>query len=334
MPDHLPMNPMHAIKQRLSAITAAFDTKQRCIYVDYPLHANIGDLLINHGSEQFFKEQGLNIWRRYNQYGFPRRINGVTKKDVFLLHGGGNLGDLWEPYQSFRESILELYPENRVIFLPQTVHFQSAERKRESLRKMSAHRNLDVFTRDYASQEQLRAGGLDCVSMAPDMAHSLMGVIKPSSTSPPNSELGLIRNDREGSLPPEELRNSKYPVLDWDHGTIALSRRMSHPVVLRAVKAVGRYGRPLDAHGLWYWHVKGMIGDGVDLLSRYETIITNRLHAILLGLLLGRKVKAWDNSYGKLSGYYDAWLSNVSSLTLYRREPRKHNELQAAGITA
>lgn len=48
---------------------------------------------------------------------------------------------------------------------------------------------------------------------------------------------------------------------------------------------------------------------GVDLLSTGETVITDRLHAMLLALQMGRSVVAVDNSYGKVHGYIDSWLA-------------------------
>ena len=320
-----------AVGRRLSDVARAFDTQARCIYVDYPLHANIGDLLINLGSERFFQEHGLHIWRRYNQYDFPRHIPGIRRDDVFLLHGGGNLGDMWEPYQSFRESILERYPENRVIFLPQTVHFRSHDRKIESVRRMTSHRNLHVFLRDHVSLERLQSAGLACVSLAPDMAHSLFGLLKPTHEANPGSVLRLIRDDREASPLPGELRADGASVLDWDRGTLGVSRRMLHPFVVRAVKGIGRYARPVDAHGLWYWHRNRLVRDGVDLFSQYETIVTNRLHGVLLGLLLGKEVRAWDNSYGKLSAYYESWLLDIPGLTFCQRMPEESLLTSIAG---
>ena len=158
-----------------------------------------------------------------------------------------------------------------------------------------------------------------------------MGVLKPTTEAPPNSVLRLIREDKEASLPPPELQTENAPIADWDRGTIPFSRRSVHSFVLNAVKAIGRYGRPVDAHGLWYWHRDGMIRAGVKLLSRYETIVTNRLHAMLLGLMLGRKVHAWDNSYGKLSTYHDAWLRGTPGLTLHQAANHEKQQLQAAG---
>lgn len=306
-----------AIKQQLSEITSFFDPSRRCIYVDYPLHTNVGDLLINLGSEQFFADYGLNIWRRYNYYDFPRQVPGIREDDVFLLHGGGNLGDMWFNFQSFRESILEQHPRNRVIFLPQTVHFRSVDRELASIRKMAAHPNLHVFVRDHVSLHRLQSRGLKCVSAAPDMAHSLTGILQASRRAETKSTLQLIRQDQEASQQPPELSTGDHPSVDWDEGTFSIARRMIHRFVANTVKGVGRYGPTWDLHRLWYWHRDKMICDGIDLFSRHESVRTNRLHAMLLGLLLGKNVVAWDNSYGKLSAYYDSWLSDVPGLTFH-----------------
>jgi pyruvyl transferase EpsO len=312
------MNHLFVIKQKLSEITSFFDTSRRCIYVDYPLHTNVGDLLINLGTEQFFAEHGVHIWRRYNYYDFPKRVPGIRQDDVFLLHGGGNLGDMWFNFQSFRESILEQYPANRVIFLPQTVHFMSRERELASVQKMAAHANLHVFARDHVSLERLQSAGLKCVSPVPDMAHALTGILKPLRRDATKSTLQLVRLDREASARPALLADGNEAAVDWDKGTFSLSRRVIHRLVVNAVKGVGRYGPPSDLHRFWYWHRDKMIQDAIDLFSSSETVVTNRLHAMLLGLLLGRKVIAWDNSYGKLSAYYESWLRDVPGLTFHR----------------
>jgi pyruvyl transferase EpsO len=54
-----------------------------------------------------------------------------------------------------------------------------------------------------------------------------------------------------------------------------------------------------------------MVKDGISLFSDYSVVATNRLHAMLLGLLLGREVYATDNTYGKLARYTKAWLAET-----------------------
>ncbi len=43
------------------------------------------------------------------------------------------------------------------------------------------------------------------------------------------------------------------------------------------------------------------------MLSSGETIVTDRLHAMLIGLQMGRSVIAVDNNNQKLSKYADTW---------------------------
>jgi len=303
-----------ALKNKLDGILQ-FDTRARCIYIDYPLHTNVGDLLINLGAEQFFAENRLNIWRRYNYYDFPRRIPGIEKSDVLLLHGGGNFGDLWYNFQAFRERILDEYPENRIIFLPQTVHFSSSAKGQASVRRMNRHRNCHVFTRDSRSLDLLKSWSIRSASLMPDTAHALLGAFPDTGSARRNVALQLIRRDREASEIPAELRSLPGDVCDWDYNMFSFYRRLMHYFTVKTVKAVGRYGPPIDCHKAWYRHRDRLVHDAVVRFQRYDTVVTNRLHALLLGLLLGKKVFAFDNSYGKLSSYYETWLRGARNLT-------------------
>ena len=246
------------------------------------------------------------------------RIPGIGQDDVLFFHGGGNFGDIWFNFQRFREAILERYPLNRIIFLPQTVHFRAPARAAASIRRMAAHGNLHVFARDHVSLECLKKGGLKCVSPMPDMAHSLAGVLKLGDEVATGSALQLVRCDLESSPPPSELGIRNRPPIDWDHGTFSVSRHMLHRTIANTVKGVGRCGPPVDLHRLWYWHRDKMVADGVSLFSRHKTVATNRLHGMLLGILFGRSVLAWDNDYGKLSAYYDSWLRDIPNLRFHR----------------
>lgn len=51
---------------------------------------------------------------------------------------------------------------------------------------------------------------------------------------------------------------------------------------------------------------------GVSVLSAGETIVTDRLHAMLIGLQMGRRVIAVDNNNHKLSAYASTWFTDLS----------------------
>ena len=309
---------MTTLKEKLNEMLNYFDKDQRCIFVDYPLHTNVGDLIINTGCEEFFREHGVNVWRRYSLYDLPKRVPGITDKDVFLLQGGGSFGDIWFDFQPFREGIMDRYPNNRVVFFPQTVHFKSDEKAAASIQRMNKHRNFHVFARDFRSLERLQKLGLRSVSPMPCTAHALAGVIQPSETVKPSGMLHLLRQDLESGLMPEDLKHIQGDIRDWDLGIFGPQRRMIHYALSNFVKGIGRYGPPLDYHSLWYWHRDRLIQDGVNAFSRYEGVVTNRLHGMILALLLHRPVIAFDNNYGKLSTYYESWLAGIDGLSFQK----------------
>jgi pyruvyl transferase EpsO len=304
------------LKEKLSVIAREFDTSARVVYVDYPVHLNIGDLLINLGAEQFFKDNNIHIWRRYYVLDVPEKISGVDDKVVFILHGGGNFGDIWERHQAMREQLLERYPRNRFVFLPQTVHFTNKVAASKSLSRIAAHKNSKVFGRDHRSSKILSDGGIPDVGTLPDMAHQLWGHLQPESIPAAIEPLYLIREDREtrgnlGIVPENAHR------LDWDqvirpvhHLLAGFSHRFMH--------TQARLRLPLEKSRFWYPVRDRAVQDGIRVLSGHKSIVTDRLHAMLLGLLLGRHVTAVDNSYGKLSTYADAWLQGTPLLHFVR----------------
>ncbi len=52
------------------------------------------------------------------------------------------------------------------------------------------------------------------------------------------------------------------------------------------------------------------------LVAKHHTIITNRLHFAIIGLILGRKVILADNNYGKNRAVYEAWLKKLGCMWL------------------
>jgi len=52
----------------------------------------------------------------------------------------------------------------------------------------------------------------------------------------------------------------------------------------------------------------------VRTLSRGRIVVTDRLHAAVLGTLLGLPVIAMDNSYGKVSSIYNDYLGSLPAV--------------------
>jgi pyruvyl transferase EpsO len=312
---------MKSLKKKLNEILGYFDTSKRVVLYDYPLHLNVGDLLIQKGTEQFFAENKIRVWKRYSVYDMPSSIRGMDNEVVILCHGGGNLGDLYPLFQNGRDRVLDLYPRNPILVLPQSVYFESPDRQQQSMERLRSHANCHIFARDESSLEILQRAGVYRSSAMPDMAHYLWASLRADESAdfeaPP---LRLVRRDKESKASAVLQReNHAEPAYDW---TNIVGRQTSRYGRL-TIKAIQKQG-VLGLHTQKYWQWRPMqdraIRDAVRFFSRYQTVYTNRLHAMLLGLLLERKVCAFDNSYGKLSSYRDTWLSGMESLSW---EPEK-----------
>jgi pyruvyl transferase EpsO len=201
------------------------------------------------------------------------------------------------------------------VVLPQTVHFESQDRFLQSMERFRSHGNCHIFARDNRSLEILRRGGIAQASAMPDMAQYLWGSLLPDL--PPFYEeqpLRFVRRDKESKASAVlQGGGGTAQTYDWP---IIVSRSTDRyaRLTLNAILAQCKLG--LHTQKYWQWRPvqDRAIRDGIRLFSRYHGIYTNRLHGMILGLLLEREVCAFDNSYGKLSSYRDTWLSGMGGL--------------------
>ena len=52
---------------------------------------------------------------------------------------------------------------------------------------------------------------------------------------------------------------------------------------------------------------KRVIKKAISKFSKYETIDSDRLHGVILSILLDKNTVCRDNSYGKISDYMTSW---------------------------
>ncbi|MBU3702401.1 MAG: hypothetical protein FGM58_10195, partial [Acidimicrobiia bacterium] len=170
--------------------------------LDSPWHGNPGDAAIWKGEMETLAASGHRVVYVASVGTFDRRrFDRLLPADgIVLLHGGGNLGDLWPPHQAHRESLLAELDDRRVVLLPQTVHFDDRQLGHQALRRMSRHPDFTVMARDARSLECLRSAGLDA-HLSEDPASVLRFDRSPPAASRSGpSVLRLLRSDREGRV--------------------------------------------------------------------------------------------------------------------------------------
>jgi len=184
-------------QQRLlgGILAAAVPDERPVLLLDYPVYRNVGDLLIYLGTWAWLGSRAgpmLGAWSKEN---FCRR--DLPGEAVLLLQGGGNFGDLYPDHQRFRERIVADYPDNRIVILPQSIHFADDAEMARSAGLLNRHRDLHLIVRDHPSQrtaEQSFSGA--AIDLAPDMASFLHPLSSPAGDGGA-APLHLLRRDAE-----------------------------------------------------------------------------------------------------------------------------------------
>ena len=79
----------------------------------------------------------------------------TNRNDIILIHGGGFLGTLWMGQELHVRKIIETFPNNKIIILPQTIFYgEDEESKRQfelSKKIYGKHKDLHIFAREEIS---------------------------------------------------------------------------------------------------------------------------------------------------------------------------------------
>ena len=277
--------------------------------LDFPRFANIGDSAIWAGATRCLESIGIRPAFTCDAKSYDRReLAARVETGTILLPGGGNLGDLYPWRQSLREQVIRSFPDNPIVQLPQTIHFESREALNRARAVFAGHDNFTLLVRDRRSLEIARSELGTRSELCPDMALCLGALERPVEASVP--VVWLMRSDAEASAQPfaerrpedwvdwkAEPRNAVYRLHSW---TTSLSRRSALGRRFLRGPVMASQDRLAD------WRVER----GCAMLSRGRSVVTDRLHGHILCLLLGIPHVLLDNSYGKNRRVFRTWMSD------------------------
>ncbi|MDN3497303.1 polysaccharide pyruvyl transferase family protein [Planococcus sp. APC 4015] len=270
----------------------------RLVLTDFPDYANIGDSAIALGQREYWRQSGIVVEATYSWRTIAPRV--YESSVPVAIQGGGNFGGLYPQHGEHRYRLAErLRSDTELIQEPQSVHFATDADRAEFAERMATRRRLRMAVRDHASLEAV--GGLvEDVMLAPDSVH-MLGRIE--SVPPSVPVVHLLRRDAESAAP-----GHRADAVDWPDMTFAdrLRTRVSRTVFEGAVTRT--MNRSTER---WFADASQRLATGVALLAPGETIVTDRLHAMLIALQMGRRVIAIDNANGKLTSYAATWLDDL-----------------------
>ena len=272
--------------------------------IDYPNYLNPGDAAIWLGARAILGElNGTPPAYTSTLKDFsPRMCRSAIGEGTIYFLGGGNFGDVHFRHHRARLRALSLVPGNPVVQLPASCAWTSAVDAavlEETRRVLGNREPATFFAREKKSQADLdRLLGIGS-TLCPDLAHALH-----FAQSTPIVDLrAVLRRDLEALPPgiaPSAIDPSAIDISDWRD----LKAQTAWNRVGKLALAVAPRSRKLAVQD-WVASVK--VASAASLLRPARTVITDRLHAFILSVMLGRNVMVLDNRTGKMFAYIEAW---------------------------
>lgn len=265
-----------------------------------PEHCNLGDHAIAVAEESLFKDCFLceitekKLSRILKYYGQCKSLKILFGKSDILFNGGGYIGTIWPETDALLLKIIELLPDNRIVFLPNTVFFSDDECGRAWLadaRKVyNSHKNVTVCTREKLSYDNalLLLDDHSRVKLIPDMVLSL----------------DECREGRERSGAVLCLRNDCEKIMDDADSTEIYNWTNK---IFDSVKEADMC---LD-HNV---HPENRIEElekQFETFRRAELVITDRLHGMIFAAITGTPCAVFFSMSHKVKGVYDWCLSDA-----------------------
>jgi pyruvyl transferase EpsO len=80
----------------------------------------------------------------------------IDNEIIIFLQGVGNFGDVWYRGHQFKEKVITLYPDNKIIILHQTVWYADKDILLHDVNTYSSHKNLILCAKDRNSYAFLK----------------------------------------------------------------------------------------------------------------------------------------------------------------------------------
>jgi exopolysaccharide biosynthesis predicted pyruvyltransferase EpsI len=290
----------------------------------YPNHWNVGDSAIWYGTIVALRQLGIRVRYIANHKTYTAlELKRHVPNGPILLCGGGNFGDLYPDEGGLRLRVLKDFQDREVIQLPQSIWYDDPKNA-NAIKPFIQNKNFHLLVRDKDSLARAaKIFGIKA-TLCPDMAFMLEGILRVK----PHQYTGfdfryLKRDDKESqsSMDPKEQLESKI-VTDW----LQEDDEYLHSWPIDSVLTHKIVQKWIDGTKLPMWIVvpaanklaKERTNAGLILLQQGEHLVTDRLHAGIMGAITGQRVSMIDNVYGKNGSLYSAWLQNhFSNISIY-----------------
>ncbi|MGG7602772.1 polysaccharide pyruvyl transferase family protein [Weissella cibaria] len=262
---------------------------------------NYGDLAISEAQKCFVEKYfpGINYveildFQALKSLKFLKQHIG--SKDVIIIPGGGNVGNLYMYSENIRRKIIEAFPNNLVINFPQSYYFtndtEGKDELRSSKRVYETNSQFVLTARESLSQEKMTESFDIPVLFTPDIVLSMNQVTPRADRT---GVLAVVRNDKE-KVPFSDEVNKTIQYLDSKYGVRYSDNNIPTPTVV------------LKNERNWILQKRW------DMFRKSKLVVTDRLHGMIFSVITGTPCLVINNANGKVKFSYLNWLKDQPSI--------------------
>lgn len=283
-----------------------YKNTKKILYLLTPTHGNMGDQAIAFATNKFlsekFSEYTVVEFERDDIYRYGKSIKRIlNKNDLIVLHGGGNMGNLYINEELPRRLIIDKFNKNKIISMTQTISFTNDKDGKRELNKTrniyNKHNNLTVIAREEKSYKIMQKEFKNAnIVINPDIVLYLYDIYKLNKEHR-NNIMTCLRNDKESiqgeykDLFINELNRSYKNVVNYD-------------TVINKVVTIENREKELEV----------MFNE----FRKSKVVITDRLHGMIFCAITKTPCIVMKSLDHKVTGTYQ-WLKELNYIKFVDR---------------
>ena len=285
-------------------------------------YSNLGDQAITKATLHYFKK-----YFNLSLIEVPKTIQNeilidikelVNPNDLVFISGGGFLGSIWFECEKAVRDIVEAFPNNQIVILPQSIYWdpEAEEEKTKSARLYQQHGKIIFCARDKVSyREMKKTYPFARIKLLPDMVLSSDFSLFGQMSIEREGTLLVIRQDKESAMTEEDREN----IRKW--------ARKNYPPVKEIENHAESYRDILS------WERDEELANLFMLYANAKLVVTDRLHGMIFSALAGTPCVAIDSATHKVKNTFK-WIKNVKNIAVAKNAsqvPKKAKKVLKVG---
>jgi pyruvyl transferase EpsI len=265
-----------------------------------PDYGNLGDHAIARSEVDFFIERFGVTLTEIEMHKFDEMLpfvrRGVAPTDLILITGGGFLGSLWGWNEAQARKVVEVFPNNPIVILPQTLFWEDVRHcvieREKTAAVYAAHSDLTLCARDKETYRLMRETYSTCrVLLVPDMA---------------------LSSCWEGFFDEEERRCGALLCLKTNKGSILADCDFAKLEAIGVELCGSSFECDTDMKDqvMYPFERNDYLREKFAEFRRAKLVITDRLHGLIFASISGTPCVALNNCDHKLRASFE-WVRHL-----------------------